>query len=285
MRFQALLAAVLLAAPPAVGIAAPEHAPGRALALGYDVHVGGLRLGRMTLETRLHEGRYGITVGAKAADLLDRLVRWSYIAEAEGRLIDGGGVTPTAFRSERSLRDRRWSVRLDYDAEGRPTHIQVPPASKEDEDAVPPGLRPGTVDLLSAAVAIARTAEANGDTCEARIPVYDGRRRYDVVARPTGSRTLTPGSLGIFGGTAIGCRIEIHPVAGFRVARRNETNFWTIAPDGRPRAFDLWLGRPAPGDPLVPVRMEARELFYTRVVGHLAAIERQLPGDRRAERR
>lgn len=278
---RALLLALAIAAAPS-----PAHASGDAgLTLGYDIHVGGLKLGRMTLETRVEGDRYRVAVGARAADLLDRLVRWSYTAEAAGRFTPEGGVAPDRFSSDRTLRDRRWTARLDYDAAGRPTHTHVPPQSAEDEAAVPPEQRPGTVDLLSASAAIARAAEAKGGVCAARVPVYDGRRRYDVVASPAGERAIAAGRYGVFSGTAIGCRIEIHPVAGFRQARRNETDFWTVDPSGQPRGFDLWLGRPAPGDPLVPVRMEARELFYTRVIGHLAAIDRPEPRDRAADRR
>lgn len=274
-----LLPVLLLVLQPSVATAADMPS---ALKLGYDIHVGGILLGRMTLETILADGRYRIAVGARANDLLDRLVHWSYVAEATGRLDGGppaaGGVAPGEFRSVRTLRDKRWVAALDYDAPGSaPRHLQVPPQSAEDENAVPAEQRPGTLDILSASVAIARATEANGGTCAAQTPVFDGRRRFDVVATPIGDRDLEPSGYSIFKGRAIGCRVDVVPVAGFRPARRNEMNFWTATEDGKPRGFDLWLGRPAPGDPLVPVRMEAKELFYTRVLGHLAAVDRTAP--------
>ncbi|WP_162937336.1 DUF3108 domain-containing protein [Indioceanicola profundi] len=242
------------------------------LRLGYDVYVGGISLGRMTLETELADDRYHVAVGARANDLLDRLVHWSYTAEANGALSGPAGVAPDRFTSLRTLRNRKWEAVLDYSGD-TVTHHQTPPQSEEDENAVPPELRPGTVDLLSASVAIALSAEASGGSCEARVPVFDGRRRYDVLAEPGKNRQLKKNSYNAYEGEAIGCRIEIDPVAGFRQARRGNDDFWTIPRDGSRRGFDLWLGRPQEGGPLVPVRLEARELFYADIIGHLATIE------------
>lgn len=242
------------------------------LRLGYDVYVGGVKLGRMSLETELAADQYRIEVGARANDLLNRLVNWSYSAEAEGALAGEHGVAPDRFRSVRTLRNRNWEAVLDYSGD-TVTHSQTPPQSAEDENAVPPEDRPGTVDLLSASVAIARAAELAGDTCKARVPVFDGRRRYDVVAAPARDRKLKKNSYNAYEGPALGCRIEIDPVSGFRQARRENDDFWTVPRDGSRRGFDMWLGRPQADGPLVPVRLEAREMFYADIIGHLASVE------------
>ncbi|QJE72120.1 DUF3108 domain-containing protein [Aerophototrophica crusticola] len=248
-------------------------APGAAT-YGYDVYVGGLKLGRMTLQTQVQGDAYTLAVGARPGDLLARLINWSYVAEAGGRFGGPAGVQPQRFHSERTLRGKSHTQDMAYAPDGTVTTSHVPAQSAEDEAAVPPDQRAGTVDLLSAAAAISRAVEAKDGRCEVRVPVYDGRRRYDVEARPLKPRSIEKSDYTAYEGQAIGCRVLVHPVAGFRQAKRNEQNFWTIAPDGKPRGFDLWLGRPAPGDPLVPVRLEAKELFYADVIGHLAAVDR-----------
>lgn len=258
-------------------ILAPLPAAAETVRLGYDVFVGGVKLGRMTMETELQDRDYRIEVGARANDMLNRLVNWSYTAEAQGTLEPETGVVPDRFRSVRTLRNRSWEAETIF-ADGTVTHQQTPPQSEEDANAVPPDQRAGTMDLLSASVAIALAADQAGGDCTARLPVYDGRRRFDVVASPAKDRRLRRSSHNAFEGTALGCRIEIDPVSGFRQARRSNDDFWTIPRDGSRRGFDLWLGRPVEGGPLFPVRLEARELYYADVIGHLSSVER-IPGD------
>ncbi|WP_157999411.1 DUF3108 domain-containing protein, partial [Nitrospirillum viridazoti] len=132
----------------------PQH-----LRLGYDVYVGGLKMGRMTLETEIKGEDYRVTVAADAGDMLARLIKWSYTAEADGRFGGVNGVAPRHFHSLRTLRDKRWDATLSYAApygthDTAVTFTQTPPPSPDDANAVPPDQRPGTVDLLSAAVAI-----------------------------------------------------------------------------------------------------------------------------------
>ncbi|MDZ5647332.1 DUF3108 domain-containing protein [Nitrospirillum sp. BR 11828] len=263
----------LLLALPAGAQAAetPQH-----LRLGYDVYVGGLKMGRMTLETDIKGDDYRVSVAAEAGDMLARLIKWSYTAEAEGTFGGVHGVAPRHFHSLRTLRDKSWDATLSYTAPygARDTAVsftQTPAPSPEDANAVPMDQRPGTVDLLSAAAAISRHAE--GGDCASRLPVYDGRRRYDVVMESRPGRHIEKSDYTVFEGDAIGCHVAIVPVAGFKPAGRGSQNFWTAAPDGKPRGFDLWIGRPVPGGPVVPVRLEAGELFFTHVIGHLAQVE------------
>ncbi|TWB47003.1 DUF3108 domain-containing protein [Nitrospirillum viridazoti] len=249
----------------------PQH-----LRLGYDVYVGGLKMGRMTLETEIKGEDYRVTVAADAGDMLARLIKWSYTAEADGRFGGVNGVAPRHFHSLRTLRDKRWDATLSYAApygthDTAVTFTQTPPPSPDDANAVPPDQRPGTVDLLSAAVAISRHAE--GGDCASRLPVYDGRRRYDVLMESRPRRHIEKSDYTVFDGDAIGCHVAILPVAGFQPAGRGSQNFWTAAPDGKPRGFDLWVGRPIPGGPVVPVRLEAGELFFTHVIGHLVQVD------------
>jgi hypothetical protein len=254
-------------------------APGSALAetyaLGYDVYVGGVRLGRMTLETEREGDAYRVGVGAKPNDLINALVKWSYAAESSGAIGGPAGVTPQRFEARRSARGRDWSTGLEYGPGGAVTPRWDPAPSEEDATAVPPDQRTGTIDLLSASAVLSLAAEAQGGSCAARVPVYDGRRRFDVVGVPAGKRRIEKSDYTVFEGEAWGCRVEIHPVAGFRKAKGKGDDFWTVAPDGKPRSFMLWLARPDADGPVVPVRLEAKEVFYANILGHLVSVERR----------
>lgn len=275
--FRTRLAALTLFAGGLLASAAQaQQAAAQHLRLGYDVYVGGLKLGRMTLETETSADGYDVKVAAEAGDLVAKLIKWSYAAEADGRFGGVNGISPRRFHSQRTLRDRTWDATLDYappfgTADSPVTYTQTPPPSADDANVVPADQRRGTLDLLSAATAISRHAE--GGACADRLPVYDGRRRFELVMENRPGRHIEKSDYTVFQGDAIGCRVSILPVAGFQPANRNSQNFWTAAADGKPRGFDLWVGRPVPGGPLVPVRLEADELFFTHVLGHLAQVE------------
>ena len=89
----------------------------------------------------------------------------------------------------------------------------------------------GAVDPLAALVAIAFTPVPSGvDPCNRRIPVLDGRRRFDLVTQPDGGLVrLKIGGNDRFRGNAIRCRLSQEKVAGYKEKNRGDI-------DG-----DIWL--------------------------------------------
>ena len=79
-----------------------------------------------------------------------------------------------------------------------------------------PGLAPGTLDPVSAIFALAGGVAAEG-ACGARVPVLDGRRRYDMILGQDGEPD---------GG--LRCRVTFDRVAGFR-RKRSGIGLWDKA--------------------------------------------------------
>jgi len=111
-------------------------------------------------------------------------------AEGRGRTKDKGAYTARQYRVDYTNRFRTRSIDVDFDPQtGRATpHIKTVGATKEkdksNEDKVPPEERFNVIDPIAAvAEAIRHTREhlENSGPQKFRLPVYDGRRRYDII--------------------------------------------------------------------------------------------------------
>ncbi|MEO1658819.1 MAG: DUF3108 domain-containing protein [Pseudomonadota bacterium] len=82
----------------------------------------------------------------------------------------------------------------------------------------------GAVDPLGALVAVAFTpVPAGEDPCNRRIPVLDGRRRFDLVTKPAGGMKKVPSSgKDRFEGRALRCRLIQEKVAGYKEKNRGD---------------------------------------------------------------
>jgi Protein of unknown function (DUF3108) len=76
------------------------------------------------------------------------------------------------------------------------------------------------VDPLSAVVLLSqmRLSRQGGEVCDKRIPIFDGRIRYDLVLSPKGTRAIS-GS-GKLRGVAHVCKIHYVPIAGHKAGKQ-----------------------------------------------------------------
>jgi hypothetical protein len=254
MRLLACTAAImiLLAASPAAA---------GTLTLGFEVYGGGLHLVNGTLRIARSDDRYAVRIEARGTRLVDLLTGWSYVAEAEGRMT-AAGPAPASFRSERTLRRRHEIRHMRYGGDGAVEVVDVPPQSPGDAAAVPPDFRPGTLDPLSALFAVATTGPAG---CMGRLPVFDGRRRYDILVRGDGTETLEASRHARYSGPASRCIVTMRPVAGFE-SDRDAGAFFEY---GAERTATLWHAPAGPRGKSVPVRMRI-DMPGSSLVLHLA---------------
>jgi hypothetical protein len=241
-------------------IAFPVQA--HAMKLDYDIYAGGLFLVSGALKLDLDRDRYSAGVEARGGRLVDLMSRWSYKASAEGRVEDGVQVSPEQFRSFRSQRKRKRALNMDYDKAGNVSVTAQPPQSELSANAVAPEFRPNTLDPVSAMVGVIATGGATG--CAGTFPVFDGRRRYDVIVTSNGIDTLQRSPRNMHTGEAEKCTILLRPIAGFE-RDRDEEDFFRYGVD---RSATAWFARPLASGPPVPVRIQV-DLEWISVVMNL----------------
>jgi hypothetical protein len=71
------------------------------------------------------------------------------------------------------------------------------------------------VDPLSSLVLLSQARLTRGDACNKRLPIFDGKLRYDLVFSPKGTRNI--GSAGKLRGTAYVCSVRFVPIAGHKI--------------------------------------------------------------------
>jgi hypothetical protein len=231
-----------------------------AFRLGYDVYASGLKVLAVTAEVKLEEGRYRIATDARTEGLLGSLFSWRNGSTSEGRITAGGPV-PDRHGSEGEWRGRPRRVAIEYD--GGAVSAEVEPRAEEDErEPVPPELARGTLDPLSAMLAV-----MTGATCTATVPVFDGRRRYDLDVRDAGAQAVQPTGYGAFAGTARLCEVRSRMIAGRRIGERDRE-------PGQERPPGRMLVAPVlDGAPPVPVRVDVEAPFGSFIM-HLTGAER-----------
>lgn len=261
-------AAAALLALAAASAASKGAAERPALGLDYALYLGGLRALEFTSRVQLAEEAYDIRLQTRTAGLVGKLFPFVLEARSRGSRVDGR-LRPSRYASANRWGEegKRW-VALDYPddvgagpSDRLPAVAAEPSSDSDDRDVVPTVARRATVDPVSAVYGLALTG---AEGCAGRRAVFDGRRRYDIVAEDRGTGTVPPREQSVYIGPARSCRLRVEMIEGF----------WTQYDMKRryPDTVDVWLAEVADALPAVPVRLEAKTILGALVV-HLTGVE------------
>ena len=154
---------------------------------------------------------YAVQVKLKTTGLA-KVARWKATAYSRGTLLSGEVVPVRAgYRSRQWTRKRL--VELGFD-EGTPKLVRMKPRKKS---KVPPSQLKGALDPAGALLAVLSRVDA-GRVCDLRIPVFDGRRLYELVGETDGDGAgrLRADRYSPFAGPTVDCRVRLEKKAGFK---------------------------------------------------------------------
>lgn len=262
MRFtHCLLAGTLLAASVVAADAEPRGAPptvdaGERVNLDYQIYFGGLNVIKVGIELGLGPDAYDVEARTETVGLTGFFAPWRSTAVTRGE-IDGGRVEPVRHRVDAEFRGRSRTIAIDF-VDGEVSQLYLdPPAAKDPRQEIPPALRRGAVDPASALLTLLRVM-GEGKGCDGRFPVFDGRRRYDVVVAERGRETLAQNHYSAFEGAATRCDFHVEPLVLDTPDKKR-----------RFRSGRAWFAELFPGRPLVPVRLEV-DGDYVQTLVHLS---------------
>ncbi|MBY6263421.1 DUF3108 domain-containing protein [Azospirillum sp. 412522] len=234
----------------------------------YRVFVGGVTALDVDATLELTGDRYRIAVSAVTGGTIGRLFSWRTESQSDGR-VQGEDLLPASHRQTSQLRGEPRNVTLTYGPQGDVSTSVTPPPESDDREPVPPALQRGTLDPLTAVLDLLVAVGAN-ERCDRSLPVFDGRRRYDMVFSEVGRRIVDPSRYSVFSGVAQQCRVTYKPVAGYARSTSGGRFWQRSGPADRP-PVDLWLAPVAAGSPPLPVRLETDSDFGSVVV-HLTGV-------------
>lgn len=224
------------------------------LALDYQVFAGGLHVLSYEAVVSLNTGTYKASVQARTNGFVDSLFKFSLEAEVAG--VEGAaGPMPRSFHVANRWRENpeRW-VKITYTEGSIPKAEADPPAAGDDRDPVSKDLLRGTLDPISAVLAVVAKVAQSG-RCEAEVSIYDGRRRYDLTTQHLGEIELKTSDIAPFGGLAVRCGLAFELLGG---GWKKKSKRWKEA--GRPEV-EVFLVQVLPNAPPLPVRVHAKNNF------------------------
>src|SRR3569623_724291 len=172
----AALAAALIAAP-----AFAEDAPVKpAVALDYKIYIGGLEALAATVTIGEDPAHYDVEIKAVTAGAIGRMMPWTIDIGSKGN-VSGDIVRPVEHAQHNNFQGKERSVVLRYDGQGGFVERKVFPDAQEDQrDEVPADQTRNALDIGSGVFAGLRAVDRTG-SCNSRVPVFDVRRRFDLV--------------------------------------------------------------------------------------------------------
>jgi len=212
----ALLA--LPASQPALAVggeAADKDGPGSTLDLSYDLYVGGISLGKVSMAARFQGDDYKALSTLETKGIVSAFWQAKIEASSSG-LVTAGRIQPTlydSFSQNRFVQKRH--ATLTFGPEGPKTLLSDPPYD-ENRYPVTEEQRRKTLDPLSAAIFLTSSSTAKeAKPCEVTAPIFDGRRRYDVVFNYMKKADVHMDN-GLYSGPAMVCQVHYNQIAGYQ---------------------------------------------------------------------
>lgn len=243
---------------------APAQAAREPVRLGYTAYAGGIGVMSFELAFDLPGGTYAVEMEGETRGLVGSLFSWRSRSRAEGRL-EPSGPRPDSFESIGHWRGEPRRILLDWDEGGVLAATVEPDIAEEEREPVPPALLADVLDPLSAAVGVFTRMES-ATPCTGTVPVYDGRRRYDLTLSQKGRRVLADSSYSAYAGETVVCEVGFTLLAGRTPEDRRRER------DGPRPPTQVLLAPVVEGLPPLPVRVEAEGRLGTFIL-HLDRID------------
>ncbi len=247
-----------------------------AVGLDYKIYIGGLEALSATVSIASDPDRYDVEIKADTAGAIGKIFPWEIHIGSKGN-VSGDTLQPVEHVQRSNFQGKDRSVTLNYDGHGGFLDRKVvPDAQEDDRDPVPPDKTRDTLDIVSGVLAGLRAVDRAG-SCDGRVPVFDGRRRFDLVYSDDGHDKLESSGASFYSGDALRCAVKVEPVAGFW--KKNQRKFFTRKVNGEDQVvpIEVYIARVGAAQVEVPVRVESSSPFGQLVL-NLQAVHDQ-PGE------
>ncbi|MBI3419191.1 MAG: DUF3108 domain-containing protein [Proteobacteria bacterium] len=260
------MALLLLAAPAEAKLSPVDQI--RNLHLSYAIYLGGVHIMDSTTAFTREGPVYNIAMQAGTQGFTRSLIPWDADLNSTGRM-EADAVHPA--NATIATHWQKKPERVEFQYADNDVKAEFFPVKKKKKEYVPQEMRQGSLDPLNSVVQL-MTGIANGKGCAQQVPVFDGKRRFDVALKDRGSETLKGEDYSIFNGAAQKCAMEFTLLAG-SPKDREDSQFWENSKGNnmRPPIF-VYLGQVRENLPPLPVRAETETPFGSVMV-HLTGVD------------
>lgn len=188
----------------------------------YQITWLGTYIGDFRIRSSITNRQYSLQASAELSVLFGTF-SWRGATTSSGMMTANGPV-PQNYTFRYATGDRRENVEIRFQRRMVQDILINPPQY--------PGARnvpitaahlQNVVDPLSALVLLSQARLTRGEACNKRLPIFDGKIRYDLVLSPKGTRNI--GSAGRLRGTAYVCSVRYVPIAGHKMGKQGENDY------------------------------------------------------------
>ena len=210
------LAGLLPAAAYAAGGAggeAPAQA-GSTLQMAMTLYAGGVTLGKVDLNTTIRGDQYHSVSNLQTSGIVNAFWQSEIQATSTGT-VAAKSVEPGLYDSYYTGHaDKKQEVSLTYD--NGAIRLYANPSYPLTGYEVPAAQQKGTLDPLSAITFFVSGVASSADNpCGVLLPVFDGRRRYDVSFEKVKDVTVAMDN-GLYKGKAVLCQMHYKQISGYK---------------------------------------------------------------------
>jgi len=197
----------------------------------YDFQVGGFSVAEVALTTVIDGDGYEARTDVATRGMLEVLLRGRAASHSRGSQGSFGQFVPQGFATRYSSRRGEQTVRILYE-DASPARIEFEPEATDATDHAAPRERLGALDPATAAVTALLPMEG-ADLCNRSIPVFDGKRRFDIIFLPADpARFDDSASAPEWGGPLLRCLGVYERIAGFGEEMDEKNRYYP---------FDVWF--------------------------------------------
>jgi hypothetical protein len=199
--------------------AATETWPANVRAV-YEINLNGFNVGTFEFQSQAESQSYTVIANAHLSVLLGAFT-WNGETRSFGTIVNQA-PKPASFTFDFRSNLRAGSTKLGF-SDGAVTDISNLPPMMASVPTIPVREQhlKGVVDPLSAIMMLARSP--SGDPCDRRIPIFDGKERFDLLFRHKGEMRVTEQAPSGQPAVARVCGVRYLPIAGHKID--SETKF------------------------------------------------------------
>lgn len=215
--------------------AAPEHSR---LAAVYEIRFAGLKLGKFEVWSNVNEESYSLRGKGHLKFITGLIFEISGGTTSTGAVTDNG-PRPMSFAFDFDTGKHKGELAMKFEGDSV-SHVMAKPPFVDHPKDIPVTAAhvKGVLDPLSAMFFTAKASNPNpdGSVCPKRVPVFDGKQRFDLVLSHKRTVQVKKRKKGGYGGPAIVCRIKYIPIAGYKpdnsgvkyMEERDDIEVWLI---------------------------------------------------------
>ncbi len=237
----------------------PETAEAdQAIDIQYVVFFGGFHLATLDFKGRLKDGIYEIRSQITTEGVADALLRTTAQVGSKG-MLSSDRIQPVLYNSDITDKNQRQLVAVGYE-EDLPINIESFPQYNLERFPVSEDLKRESIDPVTAIMHLLLNGGTSADApCGGTVPVFDGRRRYDMLFEFVEMDEVSTGRNGAYEGEALRCWVGYKKVAGFKPPKRKKRNSDDERSDWP--EIDMWIAEMGDGQFSVPVRFQSLTSF------------------------